>query len=143
MENFRNEVIKTKERHITMKHLMFVLCLIYVAELAAASENWWQFSPDKGFRFESLPAQVVLYEPGWNILSAKKLNQQGLFQHTITPEKDEKLNCNIRFLSPEQRKVQELALEFQLPAKTTFVQLDKLKVDLPQKLNDQKWIILA
>ena len=77
MEDFRNEVIKTKERHITMKHLMFVLCLIYVAELAAASENWWQFSPDKGFRFESLPAQVVLYEPGWNILSAKKLNQQG------------------------------------------------------------------
>lgn len=126
-----------------MKHLMFVLCLIYVAELAAASENWWQFSPDKGFRFESLPAQVVLYEPGWNILSAKKLNQQGLLQHTITPEKDEKLNCNIRFLSPEQRKVQELALEFQLPAKTTFVQLDKLKVDLPQKLNDQKWIILG
>ncbi|UKI30007.1 MAG: hypothetical protein L6W00_18585 [Lentisphaeria bacterium] len=126
-----------------MKHSVLAFCLACLAGFAAASENWWQYSPDRGFRFESLPAQIVLYEPGWNALYAKKLNQQNLLSGAVTPGKEGVLHCEMRFQSPEPRKVQELALEFQLPAKTPFLLLDKLKVDLPRSLNEQKWIILG
>ncbi len=126
-----------------MKHSVLAFCLACLAGFASASENWWQYSPDRGFRFESLPAQIVLYEPGWNALYAKKLNQQNLLSGAVTPGKEGVLHCEMRFQSPEPRKVQELALEFQLPAKTPFLLLDKLKVDLPRSLNEQKWIILG
>ena len=103
-----------------MKHSVLAFCLACLAGFASASENWWQYSPDRGFRFESLPAQIVLYEPGWNALYAKKLNQQNLLSGAVTPGKEGVLHCEMRFQSPEPRKVQELALEFQLPAKRPF-----------------------
>lgn len=119
-EEFRNRT-QQKKVTLTMKHSVFALCLVFLAGFAAASERWWQYSPDRGFCFESLPAQIVLYEPGWNALYAKTLNQQNLLACTVIPGEEGALHCEMRFQSPEPRKVQELALEFQLPVKTPFL----------------------